>query len=249
MRKSRSGKEEVIREEERNAERNTERNTERTKKKAKHEGQREGQIKYLPAILSVLFFFAVIEICFYFGLLRLQEAGGLFFLVTAVEVLIIKYRKKKKEKRRKDEESWDDEDEVYRMLQEEMYELQDKPQDEAEEIQETRCLIPSGQDDGVLLVCRTQTGTEHFPDIHLGTEPLYIGKKKGESDVLLDSPTVSRLHARLELQQGRCLVRDLNSKNGTFVNGDRLRPQEQRELVPGDRIAFAEVEYYFTRNQ
>jgi pSer/pThr/pTyr-binding forkhead associated (FHA) protein len=45
--------------------------------------------------------------------------------------------------------------------------------------------------------------------------------------------TVSRHHARLELRDGRWFLIDLDSSNGTSVNGRRVRDAEVR---PGDRI-------------
>ena len=80
-------------------------------------------------------------------------------------------------------------------------------------------------------------------DIFVGSSPVYVGKVKGESDVILDSPTVSRRHARLECREGVYYVKDLNSRNGTFCNGRRLRPQEQCQFVQGDEISFAEIGY------
>ena len=41
--------------------------------------------------------------------------------------------------------------------------------------------------------------------------------------VVLDTPNVSRLHARLTRKQDGILVEDLGSTNGTWVNGQRLR--------------------------
>ncbi|MCD8014083.1 MAG: FHA domain-containing protein [Lachnospiraceae bacterium] len=82
-----------------------------------------------------------------------------------------------------------------------------------------------------------------FPDIHPGETPLYIGKIRGEADILLDVSTVSRMHARLEVRENVCYLRDMNSKNGTFVNGRRLQPQEECEIRAEDTVEFAEVEY------
>ena len=45
--------------------------------------------------------------------------------------------------------------------------------------------------------------------------------------------TVSRHHARLELREGRWFLVDLDSSNGTLVNGRRVHDTEVR---PGDRI-------------
>lgn len=118
-------------------------------------------------------------------------------------------------------------------------------------IEETRCLVPEAEEDGLRLVClgvgpeKGQQWEEGmYPDILIGKEELYVGKMRGESDILLDSPTVSRIHARLNRMEGKYYVKDLNSKNGTFVNGERLQPQEQFEIQAGDRIGFAEILYH-----
>jgi FHA domain len=66
-----------------------------------------------------------------------------------------------------------------------------------------------------------------------GMCPLTIGRDKNVELVLTD-PEVSRRHARLETQGGVVFVRDLESSNGTFLNGQRLRSAiETRE---GDTI-------------
>ena len=55
------------------------------------------------------------------------------------------------------------------------------------------------------------------------------------------APAISRMHSRLEYRQGAYYLKDLNSRNGTFVNGERLMPQEARIVSHGDRVAFADV--------
>lgn len=44
-----------------------------------------------------------------------------------------------------------------------------------------------------------------------------------ENAIVLDAPDVSRHHARFELSSGRLRVSDLNSTNGTRINGDPVR--------------------------
>jgi hypothetical protein len=198
-----------------------------------------------PAVLLTgLFGIAALEIIFYLGYLNLTQAGGIFFLLISVEMLINKFWQKVRDKKQQEETQWlqeaDGEDELYQILREEMYE---EPEN-GNPMEETRCLVPEESEDGLRLVCVYTSGASGgYPDIRIGQEPVYIGKVKGESDVLLDSPTVSRIHARLSCRDGICYVKDLNSKNGTFCNGERLRPQEEREIAEEDRIAFAEVEY------
>ncbi len=64
-------------------------------------------------------------------------------------------------------------------------------------------------------------------------EPQLIGRSS-EALPLTDT-TVSRRHAELTPDDGRWLLRDLESSNGTFVNGERVTA-EPVELSPGDQI-------------
>jgi len=64
------------------------------------------------------------------------------------------------------------------------------------------------------------------------TEPQQIGRS---SEALpLTDPTISRRHAELTPDEGKWVLRDLESSNGTFVNGVRL--SAPRTLQPGDQI-------------
>jgi DNA-binding winged helix-turn-helix (wHTH) protein len=44
-----------------------------------------------------------------------------------------------------------------------------------------------------------------------------------EAPVRIDSPGVSRRHARIFVEKGRAVLEDLDSKNGTFLKEERLR--------------------------
>ncbi len=65
-------------------------------------------------------------------------------------------------------------------------------------------------------------------------EPQLIGRSS-EALPLTDS-TVSRRHAELTPDDGRWLLRDLESANGTFVNGQRVSADAPVTLAPGDQI-------------
>ncbi len=69
--------------------------------------------------------------------------------------------------------------------------------------------------------------------IALGVEPLAIGRDV-ENDLVLDDRRVSRRHAEIRLRLGRYTLYDLQSTNGTFVNGRRVA---EVVLSDGDRIA------------
>jgi predicted component of type VI protein secretion system len=64
-----------------------------------------------------------------------------------------------------------------------------------------------------------------------------------DNDIVIADRWVSRHHARIVHQGLRYLVEDLDSKNGTFINGQRL--SEPQELEDGDRIQVA-PRYQFT---
>ncbi len=72
-----------------------------------------------------------------------------------------------------------------------------------------------------------------------------IGRATG-ADFIVDAPLVSRVHCRVTaLPGGELEVRDLNSTNGTFVNGERV---ENAVLESGDRIQVGRVELVALRD-
>ena len=79
----------------------------------------------------------------------------------------------------------------------------------------------------------------------LDDTPLVIGKKKEDADVVIDNRMVSRIHARVFKEDGEYMIEDLNSTNGTFKNGLRLKPYEKRRLMEGDEIRLGSVNILF----
>jgi pSer/pThr/pTyr-binding forkhead associated (FHA) protein len=66
-----------------------------------------------------------------------------------------------------------------------------------------------------------------------------IGRATG-ADFIVDAALVSRVHCRVTaLDGGELEIRDLESTNGTYVNGQRI---ETARLAPGDRLQVGRVE-------
>jgi pSer/pThr/pTyr-binding forkhead associated (FHA) protein len=66
-----------------------------------------------------------------------------------------------------------------------------------------------------------------------------IGRATG-ADFIVDAALISRVHCRLTaLAGGELEVRDLESTNGTYVNGQRI---EAARLASGDRLQVGRVE-------
>jgi len=84
-----------------------------------------------------------------------------------------------------------------------------------------------------LVICDDEGKTTIVPLIR---DEITIGRKEGNTIRLTDR-NVSRQHARL-LRQGDndFLVTDLNSRNGTKVNGDAVAPDKSHKVTPGDQI-------------
>ena len=72
-----------------------------------------------------------------------------------------------------------------------------------------------------------------------------IGKLSAAADVILPYRTVSRLHAKLVSTEEGDYLLDLNSRNGTTVNGVPLMGETKRKLEDGDDISFAGKKYRY----
>ena len=75
--------------------------------------------------------------------------------------------------------------------------------------------------------------------------PIPIGQgvsifgKSPTVDVNLDNQYVSRRHFQVRSQDGVFFIADLDSTNGTFLNGERLTPHQERRLRDQDLIGLA----------
>ncbi len=61
----------------------------------------------------------------------------------------------------------------------------------------------------------------------------YVLGRHESCDIMLHDKTISRRHARLEIGDDEAFIEDLGSRNGTYVNGQKVA---RRRLRSGDRI-------------
>ena len=85
------------------------------------------------------------------------------------------------------------------------------------------------------LCLRAEEGTRK---ILLRDFPITFGKMKGRVTVVLEDHSVSRIHAQIEAAEDGMRIRDLNSRNGTCINGKKLLPNEAEPLQEGDTVSF-----------
>src|SRR5262245_38789906 len=72
--------------------------------------------------------------------------------------------------------------------------------------------------------------------------PVTIGRSE-DQPLCIPHKSLSRCHARIESRGGRFTVVDLQSKNGTFVNGKKVHEQELR---PGDTLTLGDLDLLFS---
>jgi len=84
--------------------------------------------------------------------------------------------------------------------------------------------------DGETVIGRSSTESPVMPDIDLA-----------QFDA--ESLGVSRLHASLKRDEHTIHITDLNSKNFTFINGQRLYPREIRVLRDGDEVRLGKLNF------
>ncbi len=89
-------------------------------------------------------------------------------------------------------------------------------------------------DQDVITLGRTDPASGIFPDLDLS-----------EHD---PRRSLSRRHARMvRTAEGYALMEEMGVMNGSFVNGNRLQPQQLQLLQPGDRITLGMVQLLFDR--
>ncbi len=82
-----------------------------------------------------------------------------------------------------------------------------------------------------------------YSDLRINKASFLVGKKKDAVDGWLKARGISRIHAKISREEDCYYLTDLNSTNGTFLNGGRLGVNEKARLRPGDTVGFVDVRY------
>ena len=75
---------------------------------------------------------------------------------------------------------------------------------------------------------------EHL-SLGLTDQTTHIGRSP-ENDIRIKDNYVSRRHLELNRKGDKFFIKDLNSANGTFLNGKKMTPQVARGVKEGDTI-------------
>ena len=89
---------------------------------------------------------------------------------------------------------------------------------------------------------RQRTGEK----IEMGKPMFKIGKSHLHADYAIEgNPAISRVHALIQQVSGKYVIKDNSSTNGTFVDGVRVLPGEEKELAQGSEIRLGDEKFTF----
>ncbi len=95
-----------------------------------------------------------------------------------------------------------------------------------------------------MVVLRALQGANPGQLFPLDCERAILGRHP-ECDIVLESGAVSRHHARILAMDGEFYVEDMNSRNGTFVNGQAV--EGRLRLDEGDQLSVCDLVFVFHR--
>jgi pSer/pThr/pTyr-binding forkhead associated (FHA) protein len=70
---------------------------------------------------------------------------------------------------------------------------------------------------------------------------LYEVGRASPADIQINIPTVSSRHALLRVEDNKICITDLNSTNGTLVDGKELGPMDNIEVEIGSEVIFGDM--------
>lgn len=83
--------------------------------------------------------------------------------------------------------------------------------------------------------------------ISIESKNFKLGREPGTVDYVVSNPKVGRFHATivLDMENRKAYIRDVNSKNGTFVDGKKIQSNINVELQEGVIFSLAREEYIY----
>lgn len=99
---------------------------------------------------------------------------------------------------------------------------------------------------------RLKTKRELLPfkveDIYVLYKSMTMGRQD-KNDIVIKDSFISGIHAQFIIENGEVYLKDLDSKNGVFVNEKRLENNIKSLLKDNDIIKIGQVEFIFVKGE
>lgn len=89
-------------------------------------------------------------------------------------------------------------------------------------------------------------GIHGCADILVSGDAFLLGKNAQQAAGIIEAEGISRLHAKISKQEGDYYLEDLNSTNGTYLNGNPVEYHQKKKLHKGDKIRLGAEEFLFS---
>jgi len=89
---------------------------------------------------------------------------------------------------------------------------------------------------------KVTTGSHSGTEIPISGDKFLIGRSES-CQLRPKSDSISRKHCIIVIRDGRVLIQDLKSRNGTYVNEKRLPSDRAKILNPGDQLKIGKLQF------
>ncbi len=90
-----------------------------------------------------------------------------------------------------------------------------------------------------------QSQTVPYEKISIDKASLFIGRLDGSVDYVIHNNAVGKIHAEIVQKDDQYYIIDLNSVNGTYINGKKIASNTETLIKSGDNITLANASYLF----
>lgn len=90
-----------------------------------------------------------------------------------------------------------------------------------------------------------ENNSQSKEDIKINKTEFIIGRLKETVDYYIENRAVGKIHAKFIIKDDKFYLIDLDSKNGTFIDGTKLQSKSMYEVRDGSKITFANSSYIF----
>lgn len=105
-------------------------------------------------------------------------------------------------------------------------------------IEET-CILGDFSNPSKTFILKSSNGEE----VIVNKNEFLIGRFKEQVDYVISNNTVGKVHAEIICREGKYFVKDLNSRNGTYINQQRIDSNKEYEINAGDKLSFSDSHY------